>query len=353
MVVDYFKSWIYGERNLKRKEKLDFDQFIQSEYAGYVVTQEEGFEVAEPLPTGSISLDMAIGIGGLPRRKFTTIYGAESSGKTTISLSIAKMIRQLEERALYIDVESGLDYSYVNSVVGGFDPEYLTIIRPETAEQSLEIAEAGLESTDFGLIVLDSVGALAPQKLKDDKLGDDNVALLARMMAKFLPRNAYKLEKSRTAFLFVNQVRDKIGSYMGGYTMPGGHALYHQCSVIIFLGKGSPITEGSETTGILSKFTIKKNKVAKPFMTGFVPLRFGMGIDEGRDALDFASALGIINKSGNWYSFDGEKLGNGANNAANALLENRELLDKIKELCYNSTIGKETPMVDEEELQEA
>jgi recombination protein RecA len=338
---------------LKKEEKFDFDAFIQAGYSKYVVKEEEGFEEAEPLPTGSLSLDVAIGIGGLPRGKFTTIYGAESSGKTSISLSIAKMIRTLGEETLYIDVESGLDYPYVNAVVGGFDPSYLTIVRPETAEQSLEVAEGGIRSKKFGLIVLDSVGALAPQKLKDDELGDDNVALLARMMAKFLPRNAYRLKETKTAFLFVNQVRDKIGSYMGGYTMPGGHALYHQCSVIIFLGKGSPNVEGKETTGIISKFTIKKNKVAPPFKTGYIPLRFGMGIDVGRDALDFATALGIINKSGNWYSFEGERMGNGANQASAYLLENPEILDKIREMCYNIAIrDEEVPMIDDEELEE-
>jgi recombination protein RecA len=337
---------------LKKEKPFDFDAFIEDGYSKYVVTEEEGFEEAEPLPTGSLSLDVAIGIGGLPRGKFTTIYGAESSGKTTISLSIANIVREIGEETLYIDVESGLDYPYVNAVVGGFDPSYLTIVRPETAEQALEVAEAGIRAKKFGLIVLDSVGALAPQKLKDDDLGDDNVALLARMLAKFLPRNAYKLKETNTAFLFVNQVRDKIGSYMGGYTMPGGHALYHQCSVIIFLGKGQPIKEGKETTGILSKFTVKKNKVAKPFMTGFIPLRFGMGIDFGRDALDFAVSLGVVNRSGSWYSFDGERIGQGANKASAYLLENPEILDKIKELCYNVTLGKEEiPMVDDEETE--
>ena len=260
----------------------------------------------------------------------------------------------LGEKTLYIDVESGLDYPYVKAVVGGFDPAYLTIVRPETAEQSLRIAEGGIMAKKFGLIVLDSVGALAPQKLKDDDLGDSNVALLARIMAKFLPRNAYKLQETNTAFLFVNQVRDKIGSYMGGYTMPGGHALYHQCSVIIFMGKGQPIKEGENTIGILSKFTIKKNKVAPPFKTGFIPLRFGQGIDVGRDALDFATSLGIVNKSGSWFSFDGEKLGHGANKASAHLLENPEILDKIRELCYNRTLGSQNvPMVDDEEIEEA
>jgi recombination protein RecA len=338
---------------LKKEEPFDFNKFIEDSYSKYVVSKEEGFEEAEPLPTGSLSLDVAIGIGGLPRGKFTTIYGAESSGKTTIALSIAKIIRLLEEETLYIDVESGLDYPYVNAVVGGFDPSYLTIIRPETAEQAFQIAEGGIVANKFGLIVLDSVGALAPQKLKDDDFGDSNVALLARMMAKFLPRNAYRLKETNTAFLFVNQVRDKIGSYMGGYTMPGGHALYHQSSVIIFLGKGQPIKEGDQTTGILSKFTIKKNKVAPPFKTGFIPLKFGEGIDVGRDALDFATGLGIVNKSGSWYSFDGEKLGHGANKAVAHLLENPEILDKIREMCYNKTLGsKNVPMVDDEELEE-
>ncbi len=336
---------------MKKEEPFDFDAFIEDGYSKYVVKREEGFELALPLPTGSLSLDVAIGIGGLPRGKFTTIYGAESSGKTTIALSIAKIIRELNEETLYIDVESALDFPYVNAVVGGFDSSYLTIVRPETAEQSLQIAEGGIMAKRFGLIVLDSVGALAPQKLKDDELGDSNVALLARMMAKFLPRNAYKLQETNTAFLFVNQVRDKIGSYMGGYTMPGGHALYHQCSVIIFMGKGQPIKEGDDTTGILSKFTIKKNKVSPPFKTGFIPLKFGQGIDVGRDALDFATALGIINKSGSWYSFDGEKLGHGANKASAHLLENPEKLDKIRELVYNETLGsKDVPMVDDEEV---
>jgi recombination protein RecA len=331
------------------KSTQDFFKLMEDEYADFLVKYEEDDEV-DVIPTGSLALDVSLGVGGIPKARFSTIWGPESSGKTSLSLSIAKQVFLAKGKTLYIDVENCLDYAYASALVGDISPDNLTIMQPETAEQSFEIAEAGIKSGIFDLIIFDSVGALAPTKVKEGEFNDSHVALVARMVGQFIARNAYQLRKNNVAFLFVNQVRAKIGRYaFGGFERPGGFALKHETSVEIFLTKAEDIKIDNEVQGILTKFTIKKNKLAPPFRTNYIPLTFGRGIDQGRDILSFAELLGVITKKGSFYSFEGETIGQGVAKASKVLDESPELLDKIKEMCYN--VVKNTDKIEEEEVE--
>lgn len=323
------------------KNIQDFFELMEEEYADFLVKYEISDEV-DVIPTGSLALDVSLGIGGIPKTRFSTIWGPESSGKTSLSLSIAKQVFKMGEKTLYIDVENCLDYSYASALVGEISPENLTIMQPETAEQAFEIAEAGIKSGIFGLVVFDSVGALAPSKVKEGEFNDSHVALVARMVGQFIARNAYQLRKNNVAFIFVNQVRAKIGRFtFGGYERPGGYALKHETSVEIFLKKAEDIKIDGEIQGILTKFTVKKNKLAPPFRTNYIPLTFGKGIDEERDVLSFAELLGVVTKKGSFYSFDGETIGQGITKASQTLKDDEKLLDKIKEMCYNTVRNKD------------
>jgi len=317
-----------------RDKTIDFFELMEDEYEEFLVKYEDTDEV-DVVSTGSLALDVSLGIGGIPKARFSTIWGRESSGKTTIALSIARQVFLMGGKTLFIDVENCLDYSYATALVGEISPENLTIVQPETAEQALEIGEAGIASGYFDLIILDSVGALAPSKVKKGDLGDAHVALVARLIGQFIARSASMLRRNNVAFVFINQVRAKISRFVAGLDFPGGHALKHEASVEIFLRKAEDIKVGDEVQGILTQFTVKKNKLAPPFRTNYIPLTFGKGIDQGRDAVLFATLLGVISKSGAFYKFEGENIGHGILKASKTLEENPELLDKIREMCYN------------------
>lgn len=323
-----------------RQKTVDFFELMEDEYADFLVDYDEDGEV-DVIPTGSVALDVSLGIGGIPKARFSTIWGPESSGKTTVALSIARQVFLGGGKTLFIDVENCLDYSYASALVGEISPENLTIVQPETAEQAFEIAEAGIISGYFDLVIFDSVGALAPQKVKDGDFGDAHVALVARMVGQFIARNASKLRRNNVAFLFVNQVRAKISRFVSGYERPGGFALKHETSVEIFLRKAEDIKVKDDIQGILTQFTVKKNKLAAPFRTNYVPITFGRGIDQGRDAVMFGTLLGVINKSGSFYRFEDETIGQGIAKASKALEDNPELLDKIREMCYNIVLNPE------------
>lgn len=327
------------------KSKDDFFELMEEEYADFLVEYID--EDVDVISTGSLALDVALGIGGIPKGRFSTIWGEESSGKTTIALSIAKQVYVVGEKTLFIDVENCLDYSFATALVGPISPDNLTIMQPETAEQAFEIAEAGIRSELFSLIIFDSVGALAPTKVKEGDFGDAHVALVARMVGQFIARNASQLRRNNLAFLFINQVRAKIGRFQFGFERPGGHALKHETSVEIFLKKAEDIKVKDEIEGILTKFIVKKNKLAPPFRTNYIPLTFGKGIDQGRDVISFAELLGVITKKGSFYSFEGETIGQGMTKASKALEINSELLSKIKKMCYN--VVRNTEKVDDAE----
>jgi len=289
------------------------------------------------IPTGSISLDVSIGIGGIPQGRFTEIYGSESSGKTTLALSICKNALKYAYRILYIDAEQGLDESFIDRLVGEHDKKQLTIFRPETMEQAMQLAELAIQSKEFGLVVLDSIGSLAPKKVKEDELSDANVALLARMMTTFVQRNAYDLRYSNTAFVGINQVRDKIGAYHPTFETPGGHTWKHQASLRIQLSRVEDIIAGDEKIGIITKFVIKKNKLAPPFRTFTFPIIFGKGVDTSRDLVEFAQLLGVLEKGGAYFRFEGATLAQGVANMVEYLDTHPETLDKIVKQCYSIT----------------
>jgi recombination protein RecA len=326
---------------------------IKDKYGEEIIVATEP-EKVEAIPTGAVSLDASIGIGGIPRGKITEIFGAESSGKTTLALSICKNAVNQDLKVLYIDVENMIDYSYAYTLVGQkLDPEHFIILQPDTAEDAFSMAEDGIDSGQFGLVVFDSIGALAPKKEKEDEFADANVALVPRLMSKFLRRNAFKIRTNNIAFLFINQVRDTIGSYMQTYSMPGGHALKHYCSVIMMLSKGIDIKAGNEVIGINTKFSIKKNKLAPPFRTFIIPIIFGKGVDTSRDLLSFAEMLGIVTKAGAYYKFEDANLGRGLLDSCVFVESNPLVLDKIVKKVYDNINKYDKEIsVDEDEVEE-
>lgn len=298
----------------------------------------EETETIIPISTGSISLNASIGIGGIPRGRITEIYGSEGSGKTTLCLNTAINCIKKGGKVLYIDVEQMLDYPTVKSMLSvDINKNELIILRPTSAENAVEMAEYGIDSEEFELIIFDSIGALAPEKEKEDKFTDAQMTLVPRIMAKFLRRNADKIRTNRIAFVFINQVRDTIGSFMQTYSTPGGHAVKHFAALIISLTKGANIQQAGKTLGITSKFTIKKNKLAAPFKSYSLPIIFGQGVDYFRDLINFAVDLGIVSKKGSSYNFGEEYLGRGANQVAlNLQTEDyKNTLDRIEEEVYN------------------
>lgn len=318
---------------------LDFITKLKDKYGEASVVTTESHLEGGVISTGSLSLDISLGIGGIPRGMFTEVVGPESSGKTTTCLSIVKQAIEQDLNVLYIDVERALDFRYIRAVVGEFDEDRLVLASPETAEDAFSVAEDGIDSEEFGLIILDSLGALAPQKELDDDLTDANVALLPRLLTKWLRRNSYKVKKNNIAFVFVNQVRDNIGSYVGGYVSPGGHALKHFLAVVIKFTKGQRITKGSgkdsKIIGVLTNFSIQKNKLAPPFRGATLPIIFGEGIDYLGDVLEIARRLGVVRLAGSHYKFGDDALGQGKDNAKQYLSTNKETLDKIIKMCYD------------------
>jgi recombination protein RecA len=319
-----------------RKENKSFeDLLLDEEFKDFFVTEENEEKDVKVIPTGSISLDVSLGIGGIPLGRFTEVYGAESSGKTTLAIGICGNALALNHKVLYLDPEIGITTQRIKEIIGEYDPNNFKIMQPDTMEDSLGIAELALKSKEFNLIVLDSIGGLAPTKVKTDKLTDDNVAQLARIMTKFVHRNAYALKYSDTAFLGINQVRDQIGSYMSGYGTPGGHLWKHMLSIRIQLSKGIEIVQDKEKIGIMTKFVVKKNKLAPPFRTYMIPIIFTKGVDTLRDVVEFSTMLGILDKAGPYYKFEGENIGQGLVKTMEFLGNNKDTLDRIKDLCYN------------------
>lgn len=319
------------------KRELSFIERIEDKFGDLIVFDEtKEKERIKAISTSALSLDVSTGVGGIPLRRFTQIDGVESSGKTTLALSICQNAIK-EHDVLYIDAEQTLDFDYARRIIGDFDTNKFTLIQPETAEQALEIAENGVKSKEFGLIILDSVGALIPQKVLDDDLTDSNVALVARIMTKFLGRTAFTVRSNDVAFLFINQVRAKIGGYVASFEVPGGYALKHILSLRISLNRAEDIKMDKDIIGINTRFTIRKNKLASPFKSFILPIMFGKGIDSLRDTVMFAEFLGVLDRRGPYYFFDGETLGSGLMNTMNYFAEHKEILDKVVQRCY--TIG--------------
>lgn len=289
----------------------------------------------DTISTGCLSLDISIGIGGIPRGKVTEIFGSEGGGKTTLALSIVKEALKVSLNVLFIDAEHMLDYEMLKDMLGEeFSKDNLVILNPKTAEDAFTMMESGINSGDFSAVILDSVGALAPKKEQEDDFEAANVGLLSRMVTKFLRRNIHNIAKNNVAVILINQVRDKIGAYMATFETPGGHALKHFSSLRISLSRGQEMKVANETVGIMTKFVIRKNKLSAPFRSYTIPIVFGKGIDTFSDAVDFCSMLGVIKKKGSYYKFEDMVLGQGKLSAGEFLSQHPEILDKIKENVY-------------------
>lgn len=316
----------------------DFLREVEDRYGkASIVEENSDFKTNGVISTGSISLDLALGTGGIPRGNFTEISGPESSGKTTVALSAVKSALEEGLKVLYVDVERAVDYSYIEKLFGEFDKSNLAILSPKTAEDAFLVIENALEQDLFDMIILDSLGAMSPQKELDDELTDANVALLPRLLTKWLRRNSFTVKQNNVAFVFINQVRDNIGAYMASYSTPGGHALKHFCTMQIKFTKGGKITgkTSNDVEGILTKFTVVKNKLAPPFKSATIPIVFGEGVDKVRDVIEFATTIGVLRRAGAYYRLDDVSLGQGMNKSIEYLKENPETLDKIIEMCYN------------------
>lgn len=335
-------------------EKLDIDKFIEQvrdDYDDHIVVDSE--DELNVIKTGSTSLDISLGVGGLPKGKITELYGPEATGKSTLACCIAKECIIEGEAVLYIDVENMVDLEYTKELLEGhYSAESMVITQPEVGEDAMEIAERGVRSGSFGLIIVDSVAALSSRRERMKDLDDSTVAETARLLSKFLRRNAPYIKRNDVAFLFINQVRDKIGGYVSGYSTPGGWALKHYTSVRINLYSSQAIKSGKEQIGILTPFTIKKNKVAPPYRSHEIPFIFGKGVDTERDTIEFAKLIGVVKTRGAYYYFDDDRLGHGLNNTLENLEESPETLDKIREMCYNVIVNREELPDDEEDVEE-
>ncbi|MBQ8435090.1 MAG: recombinase RecA [Oscillospiraceae bacterium] len=309
----------------------------------------------DAIPTGSMSLDLALGIGGVPRGRIVELYGPESSGKTTVALHIIAEAQKQGGEVAFVDVEHALDPKYARAI--GVDVDNLLVSQPNSGEEALEIVEALVRSGAIDVVVLDSVAALTTKAEIDGNMGDSNVGQLARLMSQAMRKLTPILSKTNCVAVFINQIREKIGVMYGNpETTPGGRALKFYSSVIIDVRKGEPIKEGSEQIGNRTKIKIKKNKVAPPFKECEFDLIFGQGISRMGEVLDIAVELDIIKKSGSWFSYDGNKLGQGRDKVKAILKDNPDMLKEIEEKIMNSkdaleAVGKS--VTGNSELEEA
>lgn len=287
----------------------------------------------EVISTGCISLDMALGVGGLPRGRVIEIFGPESSGKTTVALHAIAQAQKEGGMAAFVDAEHALDPLYAKRL--GVDINNLLVSQPDNGEQALEIAEALVRSAAIDVVVIDSVAALVPKAEIEGEMGDSHVGLQARLMSQALRKLTAHISKSNSIVIFINQIREKIGIVYGNpETTTGGRALKFYSSLRLEVRKGEPIKQGTDQVGSRTRIKVVKNKVAPPFKTVEVDIMYGLGISREGDVLDLASEMDIIQKSGSWYSFEGERLGQGRENAKEFLKNHPDIyntcVDRIK-----------------------
>jgi recombination protein RecA len=291
------------------------------------------------ISTGSISFDAALGVGGVPRGRVVEIFGPESSGKTTITLQIIAEAQKAGGLAAFVDAEHALDPAYAKKL--GVDVDNLLVSQPDYGEQALEIVEALVRSGAIDVLVVDSVAALVPKAELDGEMGDSHMGLQARLMSQALRKLTGTVAKSRTCLIFINQIRDKIGVMFGNpETTTGGRALKFYSSVRIDIRRIGAVKEGDVVTGSRTKVKIVKNKVAAPFRDAEFDILYGEGISREGDVLDLAVLHGIVDKSGAWYSYSGERIGQGRENVRNFLKENKDIFSRIdEELRKKLSIG--------------
>ncbi|WP_059105231.1 recombinase RecA [Shouchella shacheensis] len=283
------------------------------------------------ISSGALAVDIALGVGGYPRGRVIEVYGPESSGKTTVSLHAIAEVQRNGGQAAFIDAEHALDPVYAQKL--GVDIDELLLSQPDTGEQALEIAEALVRSGAVDIVVVDSVAALVPKAEIEGEMGDSHVGLQARLMSQALRKLSGATNKSKTIAIFINQIREKIGVMFGNpETTPGGRALKFYSSVRLEVRRAEALKQGNEIVGNRTKIKIVKNKVAPPFKLAEVDIMYGEGISREGSILDIAADVDIVEKSGAWYSFQGERLGQGRENSKLFLKENPEMTAEIERL---------------------
>ena len=289
--------------------------------------KNKAMEVAV-IPIGVISFDAALGVGGVPRGRIIEVFGPESGGKTTLALQIIAQAHAQGGEAAFVDAEHALDPKYATAL--GVNIKKLWCSQPDNGEQALEITEALVRTNAFDVIVVDSVAALVPKDELDGEMGDSHMGLQARLMSQAMRKLCGVVSRSKTCLIFINQIREKIGVMFGNpETTTGGRALKFYSSVRIDVRKGSVIKEGDVVVGSMNKFKVVKNKVAAPFREAEVPLYYGRGYSQYHDVLELATKHGLVEKSGSWYSFKGERIGQGKENAVAFLTDNPEIAQKL------------------------
>lgn len=309
----------------------------------------------EAIPTGALSLDIALGIGGVPRGRIIEIYGPESSGKTTLALHVIAEAQKMGGEAAFIDAEHALDPIYARKL--GVDIDDLIVSQPDTGEQALEITESLIRSGALDVIVVDSVAALVPKAEIDGDMGDSHMGLQARLMSQALRKLAGALNKTKTVLIFINQLREKIGVMFGNpETTTGGRALKFYASVRMDIRKMENIKQDGEVKGSRVRVKVIKNKVAPPFREAEFDIVYGEGISKAGNILDMAVNLDIIGKAGSWFSYNGERIGQGRENVKKYLKENPDILQEVEEKvrdnfakAFEQSLGEELPAVDDDE----
>ena len=283
----------------------------------------------ETVPTGALSLDIALGLGGLPKGRIIEIYGPESSGKTTVALHAVAEVQRRGGIAGFIDAEHALDPVYAKNI--GVDIDNLYISQPDCGEQALEITETMVRSGAVDIVIVDSVAALVPKAEIDGDMGDSHVGLQARLMSQALRKLTAVISKSNCIVIFINQLREKVGVMFGNpETTTGGRALKFYSSVRMDVRRIESLKQGGEVIGNRTRVKIVKNKVAPPFKEAEFDIMFGQGISKEGDILDLAAEVGVINKSGAWYAYNGEKIGQGRENAKTYLRENQHICEEVE-----------------------
>ena len=344
--------------NIEKKKALEMAMSqIEKQFGKGSVMKLGEFKAMEieAIPTGALSLDIALGIGGVPRGRIIEVFGPESSGKTTLALHIVAEAQKMGGEAAFIDAEHALDPVYAKKL--GVDIDNLIVSQPDTGEQALETTESLVRSGALDVIVVDSVAALVPKAEIDGDMGDSHMGLQARLMSQALRKLAGAINKSKTVLIFINQLREKIGVMFGNpETTTGGRALKFYASVRMDIRRIENIKQDGEVKGNRVRVKVIKNKVAPPFREAEFDIVYGQGISKEGNILDMAVNLDIVEKAGSWFSYNGERIGQGRENVKKYLKENPEMLEDIEEKvrenfakAFEQSLGEDLPSKEDEE----
>jgi len=349
------------EENIEKKKALEIAMSqIEKQFGKGSVMKLGEFKAMEieAIPTGALGLDIALGIGGVPRGRIIEVFGPESSGKTTLTLHVIAEAQKMGGVAAFIDAEHALDPVYAKKL--GVDIDNLVVSQPDTGEQALEITESLVRSGALDVIVVDSVAALVPKAEIDGDMGDSHMGLQARLMSQALRKLAGAINKSKTVLIFINQLREKIGVMFGNpETTTGGRALKFYASVRMDIRKVENIKQDGEVKGNRVRVKVIKNKVAPPFREAEFDIVYGEGISKVGNILDMAVNLDIIEKSGSWFSYNGERIGQGRENVKRYLKENPNILEEVEKKvrdnfakAFEQSLGEEIEEDDDEDIDE-